>query len=158
MAFLAPVAAEVGGFTLSKVLPWVIVAVVILGLVGALWLQTGRLHNAQTALKTEQAKSALYKASADGWQAASAQRDGIIADQAAELTKLATDKRNAQAIADQTAATAATKLTDLQHQLATLKARANAHPDQVRPLGPIVSDVLDSLCGAGSADPAAACH
>lgn len=159
MAFIAPIAAQVGATTLSKILPWAIGGVIILGLGGALWLQTGRLHNAEAALKTETAKAALYQSSADGWQAASKQRDGIIADQQAELTKLAADRRAAQAIADQQAAEDAARVTELSDQLASLKAKANAHPDQVRPLGPIVNSVLDGLCGAAAkADPAAACN
>jgi cytoskeletal protein RodZ len=158
MAFLAPVAAQVGATTLSKVLPWAIVVVVIAGLGGALWLQTGRLHNARAALETMTSDRNLQKASAEGWQAASAERDQVIKDQAADLTKLAADKRHAQQIADQQVADQAKAIMHLNDTISAMKARANAHPEQTVPLGAIANDVLDSLCGkAGAADPAAAC-
>jgi len=157
MAFLAPVAAELGGWSVRKFLPWLLVAAISLCLGSVLWVQSARrdaVRAADTSLKPR-----LDHADADvaRWEAAAGQRDDVIRDQASQLTRLRADAAAATAIADATEVERRRQLADLTQQIAQLKARAHAHPDQTRPLGPIVLDVLGGLRQpAGGAAAAAA--
>lgn len=145
MAFLAPAAAELGGWTFGKILPWALLGMAVLGLGAATWVQSARLDGAQIEARSFQSKMQSAVADAARWQAASGQRDDVIRDQASELEHLKADAALAQHVADQAEAARRQQLADLNQQIAQLKARAHAHPDQVRPLGPIVVDVLGSL-------------
>lgn len=145
MAFLAPVAANLGGWSVRKLLPWLLFVAIILSLGAALWVQSARLEAvraADTALHQR-----LDRADADvaRWQAAAGQRDDVIRDQAAQLTRQRADAAAAAMIADATEVERRRQLNDLTQQIAQLKARAHAHPDQIRSLGPIVLDVLGGL-------------
>jgi len=149
MAFLAPVAAQVGGMTIKKILPWAIVAVAVIGLGGFAWIQSARLHAAQETIGTLRDRADTLAVDVLRWQKSAADMQGVIDDQAAQLTRQTADLAKAQSIADETAQQQAAEISDLNNQLDALKARANAHPDQVRPLGPIVLDVLGGMRGEG---------
>jgi len=157
MAFLTPLAAEAGALTLRKVLPWLVSAATIVALAAAVWLQTIRLQASQTSLRAVTAQLQLGQRDTERWQLAADQRDAVIHDQAQQLAHLRADATLAQKVADDLDAARQRQIADLDKQLRQLQARAHAHPDQVRPLGPIATDVLGSLhsepAGTG-ADPA----
>lgn len=145
MAFLAPIAAEVGNWTLRRILPWAVCACLIFGLSMALWVEAARLDAVRAALAAARHDEELAQADAKRWAGADARMQRIIDDQAAQLSRQAADLAGAERVADELAATQARKISVLSDQIDALKARAHAHPDQVRPLGPIVTDVLVSL-------------
>ena len=148
MTFLAPVAAEVGAKTLWKVAPWAVAALLAVGLGSALWVQTARLTSTQVQLEESKKARNLADQDAHRWKNAADQRDGIIADQAKQLTEMKADRDAAQIIAEQTEAQRLQQVTDLEKSLAAVKEKARANPDQVRPYGPIASDVIDRMCRA----------
>jgi hypothetical protein len=156
MAFLAPVAAELGGWTLRKVLPWALLGLAVAGLDAALWVENARLGAAKTALQSALHDRDMAQADAKRWAGSAGQLQKVIDSQAAQLTHQAADLVTAEQVADDTAQAQAIEISSLANQIETLKARAHAHPDQVRPLGPIVTDVLGSLYKAGSGGPATA--
>lgn len=145
MTFLAPVAAELSGWTIKKVLPWVFVGVAIAGFGAALWVQSARIGAARSALESAQHDRDVARADAKRWMGSVDQMQRVIADQATQLTRQAADMRKAQQIADEAAQNQAQEISKLGMQLDSLKARAHAHPDQVRVLGPLVRDVLIGL-------------
>jgi uncharacterized protein (DUF3084 family) len=145
MAFLAPVAAELGGRTMGKVLPWALLGMAIFGLGAAIWVQSARLEAAQAQARSLEQRLQAATVDAARWQAASGARDDVIRDQATQLERLKADAALAQRVADETEAARQQQMADLNQQIVQWKARAHAHPDQVRPLGPIVVDVLGSL-------------
>jgi small-conductance mechanosensitive channel len=159
MAFLAPVAAELGGYSMRKLLPWLLLGAVGLCLGSAIWVQTARLEASRKTVGALQQRLDAADADAARWQAATGQRDDIIRDQAAQLTRLRADVAAAARMADATEADQRQRVTDLIQQIAQWKARAHAHPDQTRQLGPIVLDALGSLRQqTGPASAAAAGH
>lgn len=145
MAFLAPIAVELSGWTLRKILPWAICACAILGLSAALWVEVVRLDAARAALSAARHDDEIAQADAKRWAVAGARMQKIIDDQAAQLSRQAANLAGAARVADDLAAAQAKKISVLSDQIDALKARAHAHPDQARPLGPIVTDVLASL-------------
>ncbi len=157
MAFLAPVAAELGGWTVRRFLRWVLLAAIGLILGAALWAQTMRVEAARREAQGLEQRLQMADADTTRWRVAARQRDDVIRDQAGQLARLRADAAAAAQIADQAEALRRQQLADLTQQITQMKVRAHAHPDQVRPLGPIVTDVLGSLRreADGAATPAA---
>lgn len=156
MAFLV---AEAGAWTLKKILPWALLAAAVLLLGGALWVQSARLGAAKTEIKTLTERADTLHQDVDRWQKSAGSMQRVIDDQAAELTQHRADAVKAQAIADATAESQAQEISSLTNQIQSMKERARVHPDQVRPLGPIVLDVLASMQReAGPAPAAPASH
>jgi hypothetical protein len=153
-AEMAALAAKAGGLTLRKIFPWALAAVAVVGLGSWLWVESARLGAAESRIKDLGGQLALSQADTARQTAAVGQRDDVIRDQAAQLTQMRADAAKAQEIADQAEAERQKQLSELNSKIATLKARAHAHPEQVRPLGPIVTDILGGL--HKQADPAAA--
>jgi len=144
--------ASVTGGT-SVWLPWAIAGLIIAGLGGAVWVQTSRLHAAET--ETTSAKHDLGIAQSDvtRWTAHSSEQDAEIASLNKQLAQRVADAAAADQAAQANADAQAAAVANLQIQLKRLKEQAHAHPDQVRPLGPIVLDVLRS--GQAGTTPAA---
>lgn len=149
MTFLAPVAAELGGWTLRKILPWALLGLAVAGLGTVFWVESSRLSAARTQLASALRDRDTALADAKRWAGSAGQMQKVIDDQATQLTHQAADLAKAQQVADETAQAQATEISSLTNQLGNIKARAHAHPDQIRPLGPIVTDVLGSLQRAG---------
>ena len=145
MAFLTPLAVGAGALTLRKALPWLVLAAAITMLAAAVWLQTMRLQASRIALRAATAQVDLRQQDAERWRSAAGQRDTVIRDQARQLARLRADALLAQQVADDLEAARRKQVGDLDKQLKQLQARAHANPDQVRPLGPLVIDVLGSL-------------
>lgn len=93
----------------------------------------------------------LEVASADArrWEAASTQRQVLIDRQALALRRLESDGAAARELADRQQEQARTKIAMLEERLSKLKEAAHARPDDVRELGPIVRDALQSRALGG---------
>ena len=145
MAFLTPFVADIGGATFRKLLPWGLLLLVITGLGAAFIVRSAQLEAARAALVAARHDDEIAKADVQRWTIATARMQKIVDDQAMQLKRQAADLAAAQRIADESAKAEAAQVDLLTSQLQSLKARANAHPTDVRPLGPIVTDVLSRL-------------
>ncbi|HVI91689.1 MAG TPA: hypothetical protein VM659_25570 [Dongiaceae bacterium] len=145
MAFLAPFVADIGGATFRKLLPWGLLLLVTMALGAAFVVRSVQLEAARVSLTAARHDDEIAKADVQRWTIATARMQKIIDDQAMQLKRLAADLAAAQRIADESAKAEAAQVDLLNSQLQSLKARANAHPTDVRPLGPIVTDVLNGL-------------
>lgn len=145
MAFLAPLAADIGGNAFRKLLPWGLLLLVTLGLGAVIVVRSAQLEAARSALTAARHEDEMAKADVQRWTTATAQMRKVIDDQAMQLKRQAADLAAAQQIADESAAAEAMARNRLNSQLQSLKARADAHPTEIRPLGPLVIDVLGGL-------------
>jgi hypothetical protein len=145
LAFLAQLAADIGGSAFRKLLPWGLLVLVTLGLGAAVAVRSAQLEGARAALAAMRHQDEMAEADVQRWTTAAAQMQKIIDDQAMQLKRQAADLTAAQRIADESAAVEAAERNRLNNQLQSLKARADAHPTEIRPLGPLVIDVLGGL-------------
>lgn len=159
MAFLTALASDVGGGVWRRLFPWCLLLVVVIGLVAALIVRSAQLKAAQVELAVTRHEGDMAKADTQRWLVATTHMQKIIDGQAAQLKRQAADLMRAQQIADENARAEETRLGILNSQLANLKARADARPADIRPLGPLVTDVLNGMrrdtAGQSGASPAA---
>jgi hypothetical protein len=155
VAFLTALAAEAGGGIWRKLLPWGLLLLVTVILTGVVMIRSTQLESARVELASARHDGEIAKADTQRWMAATAGLRKIIDDQAMQLKRQAADLARAQQIADESARMQAAQVTLLDTQLQSLKARADAHPTDIRPLGPIVTDVLNGLRRVIADQPAA---
>jgi hypothetical protein len=156
--------AAVGMMSKTK---WIVLGVVVLLVLVALggmyaWLRIERSARVEAEAKQHEAELArdFYKADATRWQAANAEQIKVHAANLAafELERAALARSAAAAIAAAKQAEQDAETTAA--QLAKLRSKANATPDDVRPIGPLVRDGLEWLrCrqGAGPGADTGAC-
>jgi hypothetical protein len=120
-----------------------ILAIVVLAATSAiLW---SRLDAKEAAIVSLRQQRDLAAGDAARWQTAAAERQAIIDRQALVLRRLESDGQAARAIAAASTAKAEQRIAALESRISKLKEAANARPDDVRSLGPIVRDALPSL-------------
>lgn len=145
MAFLTALAGDIGGGFWRKLLPWCLLLAVMIGLGATFIVRSAQLGAARAELALARHDGDMAKADIQRWQVATTHMQKIIDDQAMQLKRQAADLMRAQQIADENARAEATRIDFLNNQLETLRARADAHPADIRPLGPIVTDVLNGM-------------
>jgi hypothetical protein len=91
----------------------------------------------------------LARGDAARWEQAADQRQGIIDRQAASLRRMESDGAAARAIADRQQDQAQQEIAALEARVSQWKEAANARPEDVRQLGPIVRDALQSWIPGG---------
>lgn len=123
-------------------LPWAIAGGLALALGGTLWVQSARLDAARSARDAAVQALDMIRQDRDRQAAAVAQRDKVIAEQTAQLEQHRADEAKAAQVAAQVESDRQAQIAKLKTDLASLKEKARANPDQVRPLGPIVLDAL----------------
>jgi hypothetical protein len=120
-----------------------ILAIVVLAATSAiLW---SRLDAKEAAIVSLRQQRDLAAGDAARWQTAAAERQAIIDRQALALRRLESDGQAARAIAAASTAKAEQRIAALESRISKLKEAADARPDDVRSLGPIVRDALPSL-------------
>jgi hypothetical protein len=119
-----------------------VLALVLLGATSAvLW---SRLEAKEAAIVSLTQQRDIAAADALRWQRAAAEREGVIDRQALSLRRLESDGQAARVLADATTDQAAQRIAALEAKLSKLKEVAHARPDDVRLLGPVVRDALQS--------------
>jgi hypothetical protein len=119
-----------------------LLAIVVLGATSAvLW---SRLDAKDAEITSLAQQLSIAAADAVRWQDAAAERQGVIDRQALQLRRLESDGAAARAIADRNADQAQQKIAALEARLSKLKEAAHARPQDVRQLGPLVRDALQS--------------
>jgi hypothetical protein len=119
-----------------------ILAIVVLAATSAvLW---SRIEAKEAAIASLTEQRDLAAADAARWQDAASQRQGIIDRQALTLRRLESDGQAARAVAAATTQKADERIAALEVTISKLKEAAHARPDDVRPLGPVVRDALQS--------------
>jgi len=119
-----------------------VLLIVILGATSAvLWSRLDAKDAQITSLREQ-----LDVAAGDArrWETAAEERQGIIDRQALTLRRLESDGQAARAIADQQHDQAQQRIAALEAKVSNLKEAAHARPEDVRGLGPIVRDALQS--------------
>ena len=127
---------------LSPLARWAAVALVIAGLVVTILLQHANNRAIKADLRSAQQALDLITQDRDRQAAAVKQLSDINQDQALQLTRLQVDADKAAIVAQQVEQDRQAQLAKLKSDLTSLKEKARANPDQVRPLGPIVRDAL----------------
>jgi chromosome segregation ATPase len=119
-----------------------VLALVLLGAADAVLHARIAAKEAEIAGLTDQ----LGLASADvkRWQQSAEQRQGVIDRQSLTLRRLESDGQAARALAAANTDKATQRIAALEAKLAHLKEAAHANPNDVRPLGPIVRNALQS--------------
>ncbi len=130
------------GFLAQPLVKWGAIATIILGLIAAVWVQSARLSGARAARDAAVQALDLIIQDRDRQVAALVSRDKVIAEQAMQLERHRADEAKVRQLAAQLDAEREVQLIKLKSDLASLKEKARANPDQVRPLGPIVLDTL----------------
>jgi len=119
-----------------------VLAVVVLGATSAvLWSRLGA-KDAEIASLGQQRDMASGDAAR--WAQAADQRQGVIDRQAASLRRMESDGAAARAIADRQQDQAQQEIAALEARVSQWKEAAHARPEDVRQLGPIVRDALQS--------------
>lgn len=119
-----------------------VLLIVILGATSAvLWAQLDAKDAQITSLVQQLGMAA---ADAKRWETAAGARQGIIDRQALTLRRLESDGQAARAIAVQQQDQAQQRIAALEAKVSKLKEAAHARPEDVRDLGPIVRDALQS--------------
>ncbi|HVJ31689.1 MAG TPA: hypothetical protein VND94_01125 [Terriglobia bacterium] len=135
--------------TLWKYRIWIISGITALALTTTIGVLKWKLHTAEAELA--QSASDLKIADHDldiaqqdvtRWTLHSAGQDAEIASLNRQLAQHIADAARADRVAQANADAQAAAVATLQSQIQKMKEQARAHPDQVRPLGPIVLDVL----------------
>lgn len=115
---------------------------VITALAGFIWFQSVRLDAARARRDAAVQALDLMTQDRDRQAAAVKQLSDINQDRALQLTRLRVDADKAAIVAQQVEQNRQQELAKLKSDLSSLKEKARANPDQVRPLGPIVRDAL----------------
>jgi hypothetical protein len=119
-----------------------ILAIVVLGASSAiLW---SRLAAKEAAIVSLTQQRALAAGDARRWQNAAQERQRIIDRQALALRRLESDGQAARTIAEANAEKTAARIAALETRIAQLKEAAHERPEDVRELGPLVRDALQS--------------
>jgi hypothetical protein len=119
-----------------------ILAIVVLGSSSAiLW---SRLSAKEAAIVSLTRQCALAAGDARRWQSAAQERQRVIDRQALALRRLESDGQAARTIAEAHAEKTAARIAALETRIAQLKEAAHARPEDVRELGPLVRDALQS--------------
>jgi hypothetical protein len=130
-----------GGFRLYVGLGLVLA---IIGLFATVTVLRSRLEAKTAEIAGLSRQLSVATDDAARWQAAAAQRQGVIDRQALTLRRLESDGAAARRIAAANAEQADRRIAALESKLSQLKEAAHARPDDVRPLGPIVRGFLQS--------------
>lgn len=147
---MIPIVASIGAKIAGWVSPWIIAGVLAAALAG-LWIWDAKTIDSLTAQRDAALESINgpdgYKVRAAATSAALVQHQKIIEERNAEVEQRRADLAKTEAILD-TADTLNRLVTaDLEAEIAKLKERARANPDQTCRLGPIVRDVRGLLNG-----------
>jgi hypothetical protein len=119
-----------------------VLAIVVLGSTAAvLW---SRLDAKDAEITSLSQQLELAAGDAARWQRAAGERQGVIDRQAITLRRLESDGAAARAIADKQQDQAQQKIVALEARVSKLKEAAHARPEDVRKLGPLVRDALQS--------------
>jgi multidrug resistance efflux pump len=119
-----------------------VLLIVILGATSAvLW---SRLDAKDAQITTLRQQLGMAAADAQRWETAVEGRQRIIDRQALTLRRLESDGQAARAIAAQQRDQAQQRIEALEAKVSKLKEAARARPEDVRDLGPIVRDALQS--------------
>jgi len=127
--------------------------VVGIGIAVAAWVWQGREIDSlagQLTAMTDQRDTArqsrdMAAADAQRWMAASEARSRVIEARNAEIEAQRADLIATEMLLDQANEAADREAADLKAKIRTLKEKADANPDQVRPLGPIARDAAKLL-------------
>lgn len=120
-----------------------ILAIVLLGATAAvLW---SRLAAKDATIESLSQQLSVAAGDAARWRQAAEQRQGVIERQALTLRRLESDGQAARAIAEANAGKAEQRIAALEAKISQLKEAADARPEDVRLLGPIVRDALPGL-------------
>lgn len=119
-----------------------VLAIVVLGATSAvLW---SRLDAKAAEIASLSQQLSVAAGDAARWQRAAEQRQGVIDAQALTLRRLESDGQAARAIAQANADKADQRIAALEARITKLKEAAYARPEDVRLLGPLVRDALQS--------------
>ena len=127
---------------LSPLARWGALALVIAGLAAYILILRSDVRAANAEVREKANSLRLMTEDRDRQVIAVKQLSDINQDQALQLTRLQVDADKAAIVAEQVEQDRQTELAKLRTDLASLKEKARANPDQVRPLGPIVRDAL----------------